>query len=266
MKKEFKIHQLFLTNNDCYKAGRKMTPKGIMRHSTGANNPYLSRYVGPDDGNLGVNKYNNHWNQPKPDGRSVCVHAFIGYTKDKKSVAIYQTLPWDHVAWGSGYGPKGSANTMGYIQYEICEDALNDKAYFDECMRLAELLDAYLCKKFNIPVTPTTLIDHAEGHRLGIASNHGDIRHWLSKFGKSMNDVRKDVAKRLKEVDIVGSVFKDVDDKSWGAPYIKAAKELGIIDGVGDGNFNPKGNLTREQSAVLMVRLYEKITGKKVVE
>ena len=36
-----------------------MTPKGIMVHSTGAENPWLKRYVGPDDGLLGKNQYNN---------------------------------------------------------------------------------------------------------------------------------------------------------------------------------------------------------------
>jgi len=54
------LRKLILTENACYKAGKKITPKGIMVHSTGANNPYLRRYVGPDDGLLGVNQYNNH--------------------------------------------------------------------------------------------------------------------------------------------------------------------------------------------------------------
>ena len=68
------LRKLILINNACYKAGRTITPKGIMVHSTGANNPYLKRYIGPDDGLLGKNQYNNHWNQDKPDGRQVCVH------------------------------------------------------------------------------------------------------------------------------------------------------------------------------------------------
>lgn len=89
--------------------------------------------------------------------------------------------------------------------------------------------------------------------------------------GTSLNKVvmireAKEMNKPKKELIKVGTVFKDVPDNSWGAPYIKVAKELGIIEGVGDGNFNPKGNLTREQGAVLMVRLYEKITGKKAVK
>ena len=54
------LHKLILTENACYKAGRKITVKGIMVHSTGANNPNLKRYVGPDDGLLGKNQYGNH--------------------------------------------------------------------------------------------------------------------------------------------------------------------------------------------------------------
>ena len=33
------IKKCFLTQNDCYKTAQKITPKGIVVHSTGANNP-----------------------------------------------------------------------------------------------------------------------------------------------------------------------------------------------------------------------------------
>lgn len=69
----------------------------------------------------------------------------------------------------------------------------------------------------------------------------------------------------MQEVMNMGNIFKDVDDNRWSAKYIKAAKELGLISGNPDGTFNPEGPLTREQAVVLQVRLYEKITGKKVV-
>ena len=51
------LNKLIFTENACYKAGRKITVKGIMVHSTGANNPNLKRYVGPNDGLLGENQY-----------------------------------------------------------------------------------------------------------------------------------------------------------------------------------------------------------------
>ena len=125
------LHNLYLTENACYKANRKMTVKGIMVHSTGANNPWLKRYIGPDDGLLGVNKYNNHWNTYHPDGREICAHAFIGKLADG-SIATYQTLPWDICGWHSGSGKSGSANFLGYIGFEICEDGLTDSRYFNK--------------------------------------------------------------------------------------------------------------------------------------
>lgn len=115
------LHKLIFTNNACYKAGRRITPKGIIVHSTGANNPWLKRYVGPDDGLLGKNQYNNHWNQPMD--REVCVHAFIGKLADG-TVATYQTLPWDYRGWHCA----GSGNDT-HISFEICEDDLTDAAY-----------------------------------------------------------------------------------------------------------------------------------------
>ena len=119
-----KLHKLILTNNACYRAGRTITPKGIMVHSTGANNPNLKRYVGPDDGLLGENPYGNHWNQNTPDGRQVCPHAFIGRLADG-SIAAYQTLPWNMRGWHCG----GSGNDT-HIGIEICEDGLTDDTYF----------------------------------------------------------------------------------------------------------------------------------------
>ena len=165
------LHKLILTQNACYKAGQKITVKGIMVHSTGANNPYLKRYVGPDDGLLGVNKYNNHWNQPTPDGRQICVHAFIGKLADG-TIATYQTLPWNHRGWHAG----GAANNT-HIGFEICEDGLNDLG--------AASASVYFGKVYK------------EGCAKGIASNHGDVMHWFPKFGKSMDTFRADVKKQL---------------------------------------------------------------------
>lgn len=81
------LKKLILKNNECYRVGTIFEPKGIMLHSTGVNNPWLKRYIGPDDGMIGINKYNNHWNQSRPDGRQVCVHAFIGKL-DNGSTAV----------------------------------------------------------------------------------------------------------------------------------------------------------------------------------
>lgn len=187
------LRKLIFTNNACYKAGRTITPKGIMVHSTGANNPWLKRYVGPDDGKLGKNQYNNHWNQNKPDGREVCVHAFIGKLADG-SVATYQTLPWNYRGWHCGSGSKGSGNDT-HISFEICEDGLTDASYFNKVYHEAVELCVYLCKQYGL--TEKNIICHSEGHTQGIASNHGDVMHWFPKHGKNMNTFRAAVKAKL---------------------------------------------------------------------
>lgn len=183
---------LLLKKNDCYKAKRKMKPVGIIVHSTGVNNPNLSRYLGPDDGRIGKNPYNNHWNR---SGISTCVHGFIG--KDKNgSVCTYQTLPLNYCSWGVGQGSKGSYNyDPAYLQFEILEDGLSDKKYFDKVMKEAQELCAKWCREFNLPVGK--VISHKEAHKKGYGSNHKDCDHWLSKFGKDMNWFRAEVAKLL---------------------------------------------------------------------
>ncbi len=183
------LRKLIFTENACYKAGRKITVKGIMVHSTGANKPWLKRYVGPDDGLLGKNQYNNHWNTHHPGGREVCVHGFIGKLADG-TIATYQTLPWDHRGWHAG----GSANNT-HIGFEICEDGLADPAYFAKVYKEAVELCVYLCKQFNL--TEQNIICHSEGYRKGIASNHGDVMHWFPKHGKSMDTFRADVKNLL---------------------------------------------------------------------
>lgn len=188
------LRKLIFTNNACFKAGKTITPKGIMVHSTGANNPNLKRYVGPDDGLLGKNQYNNHWNQDKPDGRQVCVHGFIGKLADG-SIATYQTLPWNHRGWHAG----GSANDT-HIGFEICEDGLTDASYFSAVYKEAVDLCVYLCKQYNL--TEKDIICHCEGYKLGIASNHGDVMHWFPKHGKSMDTFRAEVKRLLTAIEI----------------------------------------------------------------
>ena len=155
------------------------------------NNPWLKRYVAPDDGLLGKNQYGNHWNQDKPDGRQVCVHAFIGKLADG-SIATYQTLPWNHRGWHAG----GAANDT-HIGFEICEDNLSDATYFRKVFSEAVELCVYLCKLYNL--TENDIICHSEGYKLGIASNHADVMHWFPRHGESMDTFRAAVKAGLVE-------------------------------------------------------------------
>ncbi|GHU81700.1 hypothetical protein FACS1894191_8640 [Clostridia bacterium] len=214
------LRTLYATKNECYIQGVKITPVGFMLHSTGANNPNLRRYVGPDDGLLGVNLNNNHYNIYHPEGkdigphkyidngksrcticggRQIAINGFIGLLGDGKTVATYNTIPWDMASWHSGRGAKGAANTMGYIGVEICEDGLTDPVYFAAVYKEAVEVIAYLAKLYKWDVDKPTkygtpvIVDHTAGAKLGIASNHADVSHWFPMHGKSIDTVRSDV-------------------------------------------------------------------------
>lgn len=194
--------------NGAYKAAQHIKPVGIVVHSTGCDNEMLRRYVQPTSANadanviladLGKNVYNNHHNQEYINGvyNGICMHAYIG-CNDKGNVEIYHTLPYNYACWGCGSSSKGSYNYAPYphIQFEICEDSLNNKAYFDKAFNAAIEYCAYLCKKLNINVE--NIVSHKEAAKAGYASNHGDPENWLNLYGKNMDWFRTQVRNKLK--------------------------------------------------------------------
>lgn len=238
-----------MTNSTCYKDQSEGTAEnnyyhwsnhkdkvGIVVHSTGANNPYIKRYVQPLTSDkdydklikkLGMNKYGNDWNHVAV---SKGVHAFIGKLADG-SVATCQTLPYTYGAWGVGKGSKGSYNysPQARIQFEICEDGLTDKTYFNKAMKEAQEYCAYLCKTYGWDVSK--ICSHAEAHKAGYGSNHGDIDHWLKKHGKTMTWFRSEVNKLLKADDTYYRVqvgaFKN---RAYAEDYLKKVKAAGFND------------------------------------
>ena len=203
------------TQSTCYKGTSNMTVKGVLWHSTGANNPNLKRYVQPSDTKpsadtynkdvwlnlLGTNSYKNDWNHIEHQAGLNC---WIGELADG-TVTTVQTMPWNYRPWGCGSGSKGSCNN-GWIQFEICEDSLTDKTYFDKVYKESCEITSYLCDMYNIDPKGTvtvngvevpTILCHADSHDLGFGSNHGDINHWFPKHGKSMETARNDVAKLM---------------------------------------------------------------------
>ena len=199
------------TQSTCYKGTSKMTVKGILWHSTGANNPSLKRYVQPSDNAsdrdkllklLGKNQYNNDWNHISHQAGLNC---WIGKLADG-TVTTVQTMPWDYRPWGCGKGSNGSCNN-GWIQFEICEDNLSDKDYFNKVYKEACEITAYLCDMYNLDpygyqtlngIKVPVILCHYDSYNLGLGSNHGDVLHWFKKYGKTMDDVRNDVAALMK--------------------------------------------------------------------
>ena len=243
------------TQSTCYKGTRTMEVKGVLFHSTGANNPWLKRYVQPSDNaadraewleRLGVNAYHNDWNHID---RQAGLNCWIGKLADG-SVTTVQTMPWNYRPWGCGSGSKGSCNS-GWIQFEICEDGLNDASYFAKVYQEAIELTAYLCRLYGIDpngtaqcggVTVPTILCHADSHKLGLGSNHGDVLHWFPKYGKSMATVRADVAALLAASDApaeqtqpaVTLPITDTEKTIWDFLYGKLGNAYGAAGMMGN--------------------------------
>lgn len=183
-----KIIQSILTSNPCYKAGRKITVKGLMLHSVGCPQPSASVFI-------------NQWN--RSDFDRACVHTFIdGNTGD-----VYQTLPWNHRGWHGG----GSCNNT-HIGVEMCEPACIKytsgssftcsnqpvaRAMVQRTYDTAVQLFAHLCKQYGLdPLADGVIVSHKEGHARGIASNHGDPEHLWNQLGMgyTMDTFRKAVS------------------------------------------------------------------------
>ena len=273
-------------NSTCYKGTSKMTPKGILWHSTGANNPWLKRYVQPHKNYdtdydaminlLGKNIYANDWNHID---RQAGLNAWIGKLADGR-IASVQSMPWNYKPWGCGSGSKGSCNN-GWIQFEICEDALTDPAYAEAAFEEACQLTAYLCKKYNINpkgtvkfngVTVPTILCHWDSYKLKLGSGHNDIYNWFPKvINKDMDDVRNRVAEILKEEkqeeeemtqekfnelmnNYLAELAKEPAD-DWSLEARQYCESKGLIQGDQNGNKMYRKFLNRQEIATILYRL-----------
>jgi hypothetical protein len=159
---------------------------------------------------LGKNANENDWNHVSHQAGLNC---WIGKLANGE-VTTVQTMPWNYRSWGCGSGSKGSCNN-GWIQFEICEDDLSNEEYFNKIYKEGCEITAYLCKMYNLNPKGTVktngvnipvILDHATAYKLGFGSNHGDIQHWFKKYGKTMDNVRNDVAKLMEEIPVAPSI------------------------------------------------------------
>ena len=179
-----KLIEKFLTKSGCYRAGRKIVVKGLMIHSVGCPQPRASAFI-------------SNWD--KADA-GACVHAIVEPGGD-----VYQLLPWDCRGWHCGGGGNGT-----HIGVEMTEpatirytggsdwvetgDGRNTESHVSATYKYAVELFAYLCRMYGLdPLADGVVVSHSEGHRRGIASNHGDVEHIWKRFGMSMGQFRKDI-------------------------------------------------------------------------
>lgn len=188
-----KIINSIAEKNPCYKAGKKITVKGLMLHSVGCAQPDPKAFV-------------RNW---QSQSASVCVHAVLGTDEN-----VYQLLPWNYRGWHCGSGVKGSGNST-HIGIEMTEPStikysgggtfkdnypIKTKAHVMATYKNAVILFAYLCNEYHLnPLGDGVIISHSEGCKRGIASNHSDVEHIWNKYGLTMKQFRIDVKNAMSD-------------------------------------------------------------------
>ena len=80
------------------------------------------------------------------------------------------------------------------------------------------------------------------------------------KFAPEKNVTRAEFTKMLlgslglEKTNSVNITFSDVKSSDWYAQYINAAVNAGLIQGIGNGKFNPNGFIDRNEIACLMIK------------
>ena len=253
-----KIIKSFLTNNLCYAINRKINVKGLMLHSVGCPQPKASVFI-------------NAWNNPTH--KNSCVHAFI----DGNDGNVYQTLPWEHRGWHAG----GNANNT-HIGVEMCEPPCitysSGSAFSCSDLNLARTvvkrtydaaveLFAMLCKTYSLnPLADGVIISHKEGHKRGIASNHGDPEHLWSQLGLpyTMATFREAVHTKM-GVNVINTTQQNQEKSIWDYLLACIGNEYGVAGLMGNlysesglnpknlqNSFNKKLNISDEDYTMLV--------------
>lgn len=187
------IVEYILTDSPNYKRSGHFPVQGLMLHSVGTPTPSAKEFADI----FGDEDYTR-----------AGVHAFI----DAKTGEVYQTLPWNRVAWHCG-----GDGMLTHIGVEMCE---TDGEYYDDdgvlhitdtgkakkdartAYNSAVKLFAILADEYDLdPLEDGVIISHKEGHTRGIATNHGDPEHYWDAVGLgfTMDGFRDDVAEYMKE-------------------------------------------------------------------
>lgn len=239
------IIESLATNNKCYQAAIPLYPQGIMLHSIGCPQPNASVMA-------------RNFNQYRPNGQSVCVHAFV-----QRDGTVYQTLPWTVQAWHCG----GAANAT-HIGIEMTEPASItytggaswrdfDPAATETHVRgtyaAAVELFADLCNQFDLnPLEDGVIISHAEGAERGIASAHADPTHLWRAFGLTMDGFRSDVATEMaakntdEEDDDMATRYNTVAElPTWAKEETQKLIDRGALLGDEHGNLDVTMDMLR---------------------
>ncbi len=174
----YTIAEKLMKKNRCFLAGAKWKggkPTGIMIHSNGCQGVAAKDWPG-------------RWNNMLS---SKAAHAHVD------STSVVQALPWNIRGWHAG----GKANQT-HLGVEFSEPLTDTPEDFAAAWERGVWLTVYWCQMFGL--TADNVIAHYEGYKLGVASNHGDVRNdpaykraadkkgqgYFTRNGKTMDDFR----------------------------------------------------------------------------
>lgn len=224
----------YMTKNPCYQSGRTITVKGLMLHSVGCAQPNPRVFV-------------KNWNSASYD--RACVHGFIGEDEAIITMPCLETAGKAMRAWHCGASGNNTHIGVemcepGNIKYTggasfTCADLTTARSFVRKTTEQAVELFAQLCK-FHGLNPMQDIVSHAEGHALGIASNHADPDHLWRGLGMdyNMDDFRRDVAERLEKLkedeDMVRyKRLNDIPNENGFRDIIEQLMDAGILGGDG---------------------------------
>ena len=205
----------------------------------------------------------DEYNYFNSGNRDASAHAFVDWN------GAIQTVPFDEVAWHAGQ----IANHR-YIGIEMCKPATHNVEQFNAVWNNTVSLFADLIKQYKLSVNDITT--HNEISQKWHETNHTDPTGYLKEYGKTIDDFRRDVQKKLngdeltmaqydelvaknKEQDeklkeLTPYIYNYIDDNmpKWARPYVRKAVDIGLVK----GNEKNELNLTDDKifSLVLILR------------
>ena len=279
------IKTQYLTKNPYFNDGKYISSpnlKGFFLHSIGVSQENAQAIM-------------SYWNNPSYT--TACVNGFIDNS------GAYITLPTfeqpGRVKRGPHAGKRSTNDT--YIGFEMtepkcikyvggatftCSNPDYARAFVEKNMQNAVKLFAKLCSFHHLnPLEPNVILGHAEGYRLGMATNHGDPEHLWKQLGMdwTMDKFRQAVYQEMhgqsnkEDDDFMNKeqILTELGDKyitefselpAW-AGEIRSLLDSGIINGGTSAQVNPNDinmYLSDIKAVLICKRMIEAATGKKI--
>ena len=189
----------YLTRNDCYNSGRRITPIGMQLHTIGTAQNTASSLA-------------SYWNQ---SGIEACVHYCVNAETEK---TVLQFLPDNYRSWADGGFGNNNLITVELMESDsmrytsganyVITNETKFKADVTRAYNTAVEFFAMKCKEYGwdptakLPNGLHVVSSHDEGRRLGVSTAHVDPTHIWNKMGWNMDQFRSDVKAKMNGGDI----------------------------------------------------------------